>query len=257
MTLIIEGTDPCWFNLHEKLKTEREDLCNKNIYLAINHLNFQKNKKNIIWLHESPGLLVDLQNKIKNDFGFFINNNITVYTCIDELFDIPFVKSIHPSYLSWINPPSYMPNKTHLISMISSAKNYIKGHRIRQELIKNLPYCVDLYGFGFNPIENKKEGLEKYCFSIAIENDDTNTYYSEKILDCFLTCTIPIYWGTPNIIKIFDSNGIIFLKNIEDICNLTYTDYNNRLKAVENNFNIALQNCVDPYNSLIKILEEN
>lgn len=257
MTLIIEGTDPCWKNIFEQLKNERPDLCNKNIYLAVNHLKHHPDKKNIVWLHESPALLTNLITVIKNENQYFLDNSIKVYTCIDELLNLPFVNKIHSSFSSWIATPSLLPNKTKLISMISSSKNFIRGHSIRHHIIKNLPYCVDLYGFGYNPIENKKQGLEDYCFSIAIENDDTDTYFTEKILDCFLTSTIPIYWGTKNITKIFDPDGIIILKNIEEICNLTYTDYTNRLKAVENNYHIAMNNNISAYDSLIKILEEN
>ena len=35
-------------------------------------------------------------------------------------------------------------------------------------------------------------------FSVCIENDVYDTYFTEKILDCFATGTIPIYKGTKN-----------------------------------------------------------
>jgi hypothetical protein len=257
MPLEIEGTDPCWVDLHKKLLVERPDLCNKEIYLTVNYINFKENKKNILWIHESPGLFPDLIEHIKVHSNTFIENNTTVYTCVEDLFYLPFVKKIHPSFSSWIKNPIFMPTKTKLVSMISSSKNFIKGHAIRHAIINQLPYCIDLYGMGFNYIDDKKDGLVDYCFSVAIENDNTNLYFTEKLLDCFLTCTIPIYWGAPKIGNICDSNGIIFLNNPQDICNLTYTDYISKIKSVEQNYYTALENNISPFTSLIKILEKN
>ena len=46
-------------------------------------------------------------------------------------------------------------------------------------------------------------------FSIAIENSRNGCYFTEKILDCFTTRTVPIYWGCPDIGDYFDMNVII------------------------------------------------
>ena len=51
-------------------------------------------------------------------------------------------------------------------------------------------------------------------FSVCIENTTHDTYFTEKILDCFATGTLPIYKGTKNITKYFDGNGILFLDEI-------------------------------------------
>ena len=53
-----------------------------------------------------------------------------------------------------------------------------------------------------------------------MENSIADVYYTEKILDCFLSGTIPIYWGTERINDRFDKSGIImlddYLKNIDN-----------------------------------------
>jgi len=36
-------------------------------------------------------------------------------------------------------------------------------------------------------------------------------YFTEKILDCFRTRTVPIYWGCTNIREHFEADGIIVL----------------------------------------------
>jgi hypothetical protein len=257
MSLSIFGTDPCWSVLHSQLKESHPNLCEKNIALWINCQSVIPGIKNIIWLHESPAIVQNVVDNINNNPDYFINNQISVYTCIDDLQKYSFVKYIHPSNSTWIQNPSFMPVKSKLVSMISSSKKFTKGHEVRHNVINNLPYCVDLYGRGFREIQSKSEGLQDYCFSIAIENDDTNSYFSEKLLDCFLTCTVPIYWGSSSVDNIFNKDGIIRIKDINDICSLTYMDYNNRLDAVKENYHKALEQNISPMQSLIKILEEN
>jgi hypothetical protein len=243
--------------MYKKIQIDFPDLYKKDITLSISTLNLINNTKNIIWLHESPAILQDLIKIIKNNQSYFIDNNIIVYTCIDELQQYSFVKYIHPSNAAWIYDHSNIPIKTKLISMIASNKNFTNGHQIRHNIINNLPSCVDLYGRGFKEIKNKSEGLDSYYFSIAIENDDTNSYFSEKLLDCFLTHTIPIYWGAQSVDNVFNKNGIIRINSITDICSLSYLDYNDRIEAVKENYKKAIEQNITPMESLIKILEEN
>lgn len=74
-----------------------------------------------------------------------------------------------------------------------------------------------------------------------MENCCADTYFTEKILDCFLTGTVPIYWGTRKICNIFNENGIVFLDYfLENIDSFDYEkEYKNRYKAIEENFEIA------------------
>ena len=49
-------------------------------------------------------------------------------------------------------------------------------------------------------VNNKKETLEKYKFSICYENaKDIPGYITEKIFDSFFAGCVPIYWGAENI----------------------------------------------------------
>ena len=83
-------------------------------------------------------------------------------------------------------------------------------------------------------------------FHIAVENSRNLNYYTDKIVDCFATKTIPVYWGAPNIEEYFNKEGIITFENEEDLVeilnSLTEEDYNNRLEAVEENYILALEN---------------
>jgi hypothetical protein len=77
-------------------------------------------------------------------------------------------------------------------------------------------------------------------FSICSENDTFDTYFTEKILDCFATGTIPIYLGTKKITNFFDENGILFLEDI-DLNTINEELYFSKIESVKNNFNLVQQ----------------
>ena len=95
---------------------------------------------------------------------------------------------------------------------------------------------LDLYGRGHNEIEKKEEGLTSYMFSVAIENDCYETYFTEKILDCFAVGTIPVYFGTPDIGNYFNSDGIVFLDQQFNLNDLTEDLYYDRIGTIKENF---------------------
>jgi len=92
-----------------------------------------------------------------------------------------------------------------------------------------------------------KEPLFDSMFHIAIENTSIKHYFSEKIIDCFQTRTVPIYCGCINIEEYFNIDGIIVVNDVEDIiqvCNeLTPEMYNDMLPAMEENFIKSNQWC--------------
>ena len=62
-----------------------------------------------------------------------------------------------------------------------------------------------------------KEPLFNSMFHIAIENCSIKNYFTEKIVDCFQTRTVPIYYGCKNISEFFNEYGIIQCSDLEDI----------------------------------------
>ena len=65
--------------------------------------------------------------------------------------------------------------------------------------------------------EDDKKHLFKSQFSIAIESTSVENYFSEKLIDCLITKTIPIYWGCPNIEEFFDTRGMIIVNSVDDL----------------------------------------
>ena len=164
-----------------------------------------------------------------------------------------------------------MRTKRFAASFVCGDKNISKGHRLRRLVfdrrtdISNVG--ADVFVSGARRVGNDcwwgdcpvlpsppvaKLLLFDCQFHVAIENTSQYDYFSEKIIDCFLTRTIPIYWGCPNISGYFDSSGIISISDEEDgsivaskiveaLNLLTPADYERRKVAVARNFYLAKQ----------------
>lgn len=145
----------------------------------------------------------------------------------------------------WIFPKDQkLYNKSNNISIIASSKTWTIGHRLRHEVIKKYDNLIDgKFGSGYKYVKNKIEALKDFRFSIVIENSKKNNYFTEKIIDCIKTGTIPIYWGCNNIDKFLNPKGIITFKEIEDLDsilkNCTESLYEKMLPYAIENFYIS------------------
>lgn len=106
--------------------------------------------------------------------------------------------------------------KTELVTMVASDKNWAPGHKLRHIIAGAFKDKVHLYGRGYKPVDRKSEVLNRSMFSVAVENDVVSTMFTEKLIDCFVTGTVPIYWGTENIGDYFDMRGVLTFKTPED-----------------------------------------
>ena len=153
-------------------------------------------------------------------------------------------------------------NKTKLISMVASPKRYSFGHALRHTVAEQLKDTIDLYGGVMGSkrigktIWDKSESLNDYMFQIVIENDKYSTYYTEKLTDCFATGTIPVYWGTPTVNELFNSDGIIELYPGFDMKQLTPELYYSKLQAVQDNFN-RVKDLMSADDQLFQLINEN
>ena len=128
------------------------------------------------------------------------------------------------------------------------------GHQMRHEILarKNeIQIPTKFYktiGDRHN-IEDARIGKEKVFgdaqYGVAIENFSHRGWFSEKILDCFLLKTIPIYWGCSNIGDFFNKEGIIEFGNVDDFIyisnKLNKEYYHQHVDAIEDNYQKALQ----------------
>lgn len=140
----------------------------------------------------------------------------------------PVQKSVNtklsPGFLGWHVMQNWTelsglaaPGKEKGMSCIASQLRQFKGHRMRLHFVntlkKEIPE-IDFFGKGSNYIPDKMDGLLPYRFSIAIENTAAPYYFTEKITDCFLAYTVPVYYGCRNIGSFFPEKSFISI-NIE------------------------------------------
>lgn len=59
------------------------------------------------------------------------------------------------------------------------------------------------------PVDNKREFVRKYKFTIAFENSSTPGYTTEKLMQAFAAKTVPIYFGNPHIDQEFNTEAFV------------------------------------------------
>ena len=157
----------------------------------------------------------------------------------------------------WVDYINYSyPNKNFSISTICGYKQISKNHLLRkklwykQEKITNpTDFYISQHG-GVDNIKNNKQLQESKLplfdsmFHVCIENVSQDYYFSEKLIDCFLCKSMPIYVGCNNLESYFNVEGMFLANDINqliDICNtLTENDYLSRLDIIEENYQKAI-----------------
>lgn len=130
----------------------------------------------------------------------------------------------------WYAKPKYNIdyfNRTHfkpismMPSIVAPTKIKTSGHELRSLIINRYKNDIDVYGTGYTSLTDKLDIL-KFCkYHFAIENSSINGYFTEKILDCFLTETYPIYWGAPDIRCFFEPESMILIDHDLDFVDLS------------------------------------
>lgn len=191
-------------------------------------------KKNVGWVLEPKDIMPAFYNSLINKKDLLFKHFDIIYTHNEELISIDKRFNFVLGNGFWITEPKiYEKNKN--VSMICSNKVMTKQHKKRIEIANKHKNELDLFGRGFNTIATKEEGLCDYMFSIVVENDLSDTWITEKVLDCFATGTIPIYYGTKKITNFFNKDGIILYNDDINIKSLTPELYYSKFEAVREN----------------------
>ena len=157
---------------------------------------------------------------------------------------------------TWLKPDQYTKprEKKFEIAHLAGKLQMSYGHSLRHEIlareneIKTPKRFFHTYG-SRDIIEQARIGKEEVfansMFNIAIENFSHRGYFTEKLLDCFLFKSIPIYWGCSNIEDYFNSQGIIKFENVDDFIQITKELEESHYKildvVLEDNYQRALQ----------------
>ena len=131
--------------------------------------------------------------------------------------------------------------------VVSKGNGYVDKKREEFFHILNKYKKVNSGGRYLNNI-GKPEGIEdkyafqsKHKFAIAFENVKHEGYTTEKIVQAFAAKTIPIYWGNPSVIKMFNSKSFINCNDFEN-----FSDVVSYIERIDNDSNLYLAMINEP-----------
>lgn len=206
------------------------------------------------------GMLIESRSIVPKDYNIFNKHKglerefIKIFCFDDEILNTVPNACFYPASAEiWYDKGSSEVQNAKLyeekrknVSFLSSDKVMCEMHRKR---IAAARYChnnqlCDVFGrvVGGEYVKIEKP-LTEYRFSFAIENNQTDYYFTEKIINCFAAQTIPIYFGARKIGDFFNEDGIIFItekeleNNVETVLKqCTKEEYEGRLSAVLDNY---------------------
>jgi len=197
-------------------------------------------KRKVAWLLEPNAIHPHMYEWIKT------NNRLFDYvlTFDEDLISKGQNYLYYPHGRCWINNYKDL-KKENKVSIIASSKNFTEGHQLRHKVIDKFK-DIEVFGYGYNPVENKEDSLSKYMYSVTIENCRQPGYWTEKIVDCFATKTIPLFWGDDAVSDFFDPDGIIYFNSQEELGEILEdlkvngeSIFESKKAAVEKNFKLV------------------
>jgi len=154
--------------------------------------------------------------------------------------------------------------KSRDISGFCSSQHCMKGHHRRLACVNRLKRemggQIDWFGRNIRFIEDKWDGLAPYRFSFALENSREEDYWTEKLVDCFLSRTIPLYDGAPNLAQYFPEGSYIpvnmddhaaIVRLVNRLLDDPIGEYESRREALEQ----ARTLCLERYSLGARLLE--
>lgn len=181
-------------------------------------------KENVIGFAQEPLKFL----KLTDSFIKYAKDNISEYYLGNDISTFPFISGY--SFLFHNIKEQDIIEKKGKIAIWCSNKKDAPGHKYRHALVRKIlekKLEIDIWGNGCHLYsgENVKGGFENepyknYEYCISIENYETDDYISEKLLNCLVYNTIPVYLGAKNIDKYFGDCCIKLTGNLESDINI-------------------------------------
>ena len=210
----------------------------------IDRVRIQYGDINIAWLMEPSAINPDSYSKAwawRTHYDYIISHDINFLDQFPEEKQVFCPGSGSSLYeYEW----KIYPKTKSILSVIGNKKS-TEGHRFRYEVAKEFSDKVDILGRGFNyfPPEKRAEAYAPYRFQVVIHNSAVRDYWTDILLDCFLTGTIPIVWKGNFLRDYFNMDGITTFETLDqldfiinDVNLYGETIYENSEMAVEDNF---------------------
>ena len=200
--------------------------------------NYTNNSNKKIFIQVEPFAIADNRDYLKQNADKY-----DYILCHDASFLVNGI-SYCPA-ATWIDPTYYTTvdssKKQFRISHMSGFKDWTTGHKIRKGIymeqlrlskfplecfrswvapqlpnINNNPFIPETVAHTTNHCGLSRTAkvilFTEFQFSVVVENTKESNYFSEKLVDCLLMKTIPIYWGCPNISAWFDTTGWVCIQ---------------------------------------------
>lgn len=194
---------------------------------------------------EPPNLYIKFCGMVKENQDKFD----LILTYDDRLLELPQAKEFC-AVGSWIGDDIQL-NKQNEISFMMSTKINGDAYHMRFQILRMFEQLKEnrINDFAINwyrsppRVPSKNPFFSNAKFNVACENQIMTNMYTEKLLDCFKTYTVPIYYGCTNIEKYFNPKGIIQFKTFDEfkdiVSNLTPAVYDEMLPYLQENYELA------------------
>lgn len=216
--------------------------------------HFRCKEGNVIYFSGEPPMMAPCPHVFTKQFDKVVlphpkvkhRNKITSHGYLN--WALGYGHSSHKHRYDYQSLKNLEPEKKKLISIVTSNQKMMPGHNKRMAVVENLqrdfPGVVDVYGRGFQAVDFKADALEPYMFHICIENSSINDYWTEKISDPILAQCVPIYAGCKNVDKYLGTKGYIkfdvqnynelklIIKNIVEAPEAIYANFKSDLEAL-------------------------
>jgi len=202
--------------------------------------------------------VIILEEACRDDLASLVNRYQNRYTHLltyrDELLKTNTKARFFHCINTWVK--GYVsPWKRFSVSTVigGKANGAMEGYRVRHELWRKRGLIEIVRHFYLSShkkwnganydnelvLGDSKTPMFDSQYHIAIENTSMNNYFTEKLIDCFQTLTVPIYYGADNIGEFFNVDGIIQVNSVDEIVeacnNLTIEQYERMLPAMQDN----------------------
>lgn len=173
-----------------------------HFYTSSNIFNIKNaSAKKYAVLLESQVIIPHIYSKAKKNIAYLNDNFVKVFTYSPELLDKLSNSEFIPAGGVWYGTDLWggaaveYADKNKLISMVASNKSMCRMHIYRKQVAKHLipNDNVDVMGKVVNRYVSCEDIYRDYMYSIVIENTIEPFYFTEKILNCFASRTVPIY----------------------------------------------------------------
>ena len=136
-------------------------------------------------------------------------------------FGVRFAKGIEPhveiDHAALMNLPT--PEKRDAISVVTSRKSILPGHRKRLRFVRHLQRVLgdrlEIHGRGFHEIADKADAILPCRFHLVLENTVMPSYWTEKLADAWLGYAFPIVSGPPDLARWFPPESYVSI-DIDD-----------------------------------------